>query len=322
MEDVAVVVVGYNDGRWIKPCLQSVLEDVPPSCIYYVDNASKDGSGALVSDLFPDVQILLNSVNRGFAGANNQVLRELTQGTRYRYVFLLNPDTLIPKGLISGLREFMDRFPEYGIVGPLQMEYDMEGVSDRLNRVSRRDIEIGKYHILRRWLPEFSLQVDDRHPDGVLGVYYIQGAAFFARLDLFRDIGYFDEIYHAFFEEVDLCRRALWRGYKLGLVMGFRLWHASRGADGGSDFRIYYRIRNKYLFVLTDPDLHLRSLPLILVRLLAADLRRNSMFSASSDFSTKAFVQALLWLLINGHEVVRGRSRRTRFMASEGSSPW
>jgi GT2 family glycosyltransferase len=320
MEEVAVVVVGYNDARWIGPCLGSVLKDVPPSCVYYVDNASKDGSGTLVSDLFPGVHVVRNAVNRGFAEANNQVLSELARGSDYKYVFLLNPDTLTPKGLISGLQAFMDQCPEYGIVGPLQTEYDLEGVSDRLNRVSRRDIEIGKYHILRRWLPEINLQVDEHHPDGVLGVYYVQGSAFFARLDLFRDIGYFDEIYHAFFEEVDLCRRALWRGYKLGLVTGLYLSHASRGADNGSDYRIYYRIRNRYLFILTDPDLALISLPLIIARLIVADLQQFSISSTSSDFSIIAFGRAMLWLLMNGYEIVRGRSRRRRFIASNGSS--
>jgi hypothetical protein len=212
----------------------------------------------------------------------------------------------------------MEEFTQYGAIGPLQTEYDAKGVSGRLNRVSRRDIEIGKYHILRRWIPGVSLQVDQEAPDGVLGVYYVQGSAFFARLNLFRDIGYFDEIYHAFFEEVDLCRRALWHGYKLGLVTSLRLAHASRGPGNRSRYRIYYRIRNKYLFILTDPDLAIRRLPWIVLRLIGADLRQIPGSSYSSEFSVLSFGRAVLWLLVHARQIARGRSRRSRMVTSRG----
>ena len=316
--DVAVVVVGYNDSGWLEPCLRSVLKEIRPGSVYYVDNASGDGSAGLVSDLFPGVHVVRNTVNRGFAGGNNQVLSTLVRGVGYRYVFLLNPDTVVPAGLIAGLRGFMEEFTQYGAIGPLQTEYDAKGVSDRLNRVSRRDVEIGKYHILRRWIPGVNLQVDREAPDGLLGVYYVQGSAFFARLDLFRDIGYFDEIYHAFYEEVDLCRRALWHGYKLGLITSLRLSHASRGADNGSRYRIYYRIRNKYLFILTDPDLAIRRLPWIVVRLIGADLRQIPGSSASTEFSVLSFGRAVLWLLVHARHIARGRSRRNSMVTSTG----
>lgn len=187
-----------------------------------------------------------------------------------------------------------------------------------LNRVSRRDIEIGGYHILRRWIPEVSLHVDQDHPDGVLGVYYVQGSAFFARLDLFRDIGYFDEIYHAFFEEVDLCRRALWRGYKLGLVTSLRLSHASRGAANRSRYRIYYRIRNKYLFILTDPDLgHQASW--IVLRLIGADLRQIPGSSSSAEFSVLSFGRAVLWLLVHASQIARSKPAQQVLGCNPGS---
>lgn len=324
--DVAVIVVGFNDATWLVPCLQSVINEVPPECVYFVDNASEDNSAELVIERFPDVHVTRNSENRGFAGGNNQVLSMLALSGDYRYAFLLNPDTVVPIGLISGLRDFMDEFSEYVAVGPLQTEYleplqteYLEVASQgELNRVSRRDTEIGQYHVLRRWLPEFDLRISQDDPAGVLGVYYVQGSAFFARTSLFRDVGFFDELYHAFFEEVDLCRRARWDGHKLGILTWLHIPHASRGAGNRSRYRIYYRIRNKYMFVLTDPELPGRTIPLLVLRLLMGDMRQVPKSRSSQDFRVSSFIHALLWLISHGQEIDRGRRwRRNRWAPAD-----
>ncbi len=176
------------------------------------------------------MQVLENKQNLGFAAGNNLVLSHILMADACDYVFLLNPDTALPAGVLEALRDFLAGHPQYAAVGPLQVEYDGALSSDRLNRVSRRDIAIGKYHVLRRWLPEVTLHVANDHPPGVLGVYYVQGSAFFARVEALRTIRIFDEIFHSFYEEVDLCRRALWTGQKLGLLTTVRLPHASRGS--------------------------------------------------------------------------------------------
>ena len=316
--DVAVIVVGFNDATWLAPCLQSVMNEIPPECVYFVDNASEDNSAELVTEGFPQVHVTRNSENRGFAGGNNQVLSMLALNGDYRYAFLLNPDTVVPIGLISGLRDFMEEFPGYVAVGPLQTEYLEVDSRSELNRVSRRDLQIGQYHVLRRWLPEFDLKISQDDPVGVLGVYYVQGSAFFARMDLFRDIGFFDELYHAFFEEVDLCRRARWHGHKLGILTWLHIRHASRGAANRSRYRIYYRIRNKYLFVLTDPELPGRTIPLLVFRLLMRDMRLLPNSGSSQDFRVSSFTHALLWLMSHGREIVRGRRWRRAQMAVRG----
>src|ERR1039457_2582268 len=185
----------------------------------------------------------------------------------YEYVFLLNPDTVLPTGVLGMLRDFLASHAQYASVGPLQVEYDGMLPAARRIRVSQPHIATGKHHTLRPRLPAATLHVTNHDPPGVLGVCYVQGSAFFIRVAVLRTVGIFDEIFHSFYEEVDLCRRALWTGQKLGLLTTVRLPHASRGPGSRSRWRLYLRFRNKYLFTLTDPNIAIRWLPIILLRL-------------------------------------------------------
>jgi GT2 family glycosyltransferase len=311
---IAVIVVGNNEAAWIRACLESVVKEVSPSSVFYVDNASSDGTAGIVITQFPGVQVLENKKNLGFAAGNNLVLNHILMTDVYEYVFLLNPDTVLPTGVLGILRDFLASHPQYAAVGPLQVEYDGMLPSDRLNRVSQRDIAIGKYHILRRWLPDVTLHVTNDDPPGVLGVYYVQGSAFFIRVAVLRTVGIFDEIFHSFYEEVDLCRRALWTGQKLGLLTTVRLPHASRGPGSRSRWRLYLRFRNKYLFTLTDPNIAIRWLPIILLRLVLSDLHQAARSPGDADMSFTSSTMAILWLIGNIIPVIRARRHRNRML--------
>ena len=99
----------------LSDCLSSIFE---PSLnidfeVYVVDNASNDGSQTMINDQFPDVKLIANSNNPGFAKANNQALR-ISSG---EYVLLLNPDTIVKSGAIEKLVNFLDDSPEAGAAG-------------------------------------------------------------------------------------------------------------------------------------------------------------------------------------------------------------
>ena len=311
---VAVIIVGHNEAAWIQQCLASVVKEVSSSSVFYVDNASSDGTAGIVRTQFPGVHVVENEKNLGFAAGNNLVLSCILMAGVYDYAFLLNPDTALPAGVLGPLEDFLASHSQYAAVGPLQVEYDGTHSSDRLNRVSQRDIAIGKYHILRRWLPEVTLHVANDHPPGVLGVYYVQGSAFFIRIESLRTIGIFDEIFHSFYEEADLCRRALWAGQKLGLLTTVRLPHASRGQGSRSRWRLYLRFRNKYLFTLTDPNIAVRWLPVVVFRLVLSDLRHAANSPGDSDMNFTSSSMATLWLIGNIIPIARARRQRNRMI--------
>ncbi len=114
--DVSVCIANWNCREFLRQCLESLL-DTPQGVgveVIVVDNASIDGAPEMVEREFPEVVLVRNTENLGFARANNQASRK----ARGSYLFFLNNDTVIPKGALRELLEFARAHPEAGIVGP------------------------------------------------------------------------------------------------------------------------------------------------------------------------------------------------------------
>ena len=113
--DVSVIVVSYNTRELTLACLRSVYAETRELSfeLIVVDNASTDGSAEAIAREFPDLQLLSEGRNHGFAAANNLA----AQQARGRYLLLLNPDTVVLDGAIQRLVQFADAHPEAGIYG-------------------------------------------------------------------------------------------------------------------------------------------------------------------------------------------------------------
>ena len=114
--DVSVVIVTYTVREFLEQALESVERASGGLAVetFVVDNDSADGTAACVRERFPDVRLIANEANVGFATANNQAIRE----ARGRYVLVLNPDTLVQEDTLRELVAFMDARPDAGAVGP------------------------------------------------------------------------------------------------------------------------------------------------------------------------------------------------------------
>ena len=127
--DLSVVIVSFNVRELLRGCLQALVPSskfqVPSSGVcsvehetwnmelIVVDNASADGSAAMVQQEFPAVQLIVNTENRGYAAANNQGI----SAAHGRYVLLLNPDTVVLDEALANLVRFLDEHPRAGAVG-------------------------------------------------------------------------------------------------------------------------------------------------------------------------------------------------------------
>ncbi len=113
--DVSVVIVNYNVREFLEQALGSVRRASTGLSVetFVVDNNSVDGSAAMVRARFPEVRLLANEANVGFARANNQAIREAAG----RYLLILNPDTLVQEDTLRALVAFMDAHPEAGAAG-------------------------------------------------------------------------------------------------------------------------------------------------------------------------------------------------------------
>ncbi len=132
--DLSVVIVSWNVRDLLRACLRSLTKDERPPAsdlsassftlgpssveIIVVDNASTDSSAAMVAAEFPAVRLVANAENRGFTGGNNQGIA-LARG---RYLFFLNPDTVVIGDALAAMVAFLDAHGDVGVVGP-QLRY-------------------------------------------------------------------------------------------------------------------------------------------------------------------------------------------------------
>ncbi len=224
--DLSIVIVSWNTKDYLRDCLSSLPEGAGKISFetFVVDNGSSDGTQEFVKKEFPDVHLIANRTNRGFATANNQALR-LAKG---RYALLLNPDTLVRRGALEKLAQFMDDHTEAAACGPLLLNEDGT-VQHAARRFPSFASALGAKTVLGR-LGLFRTSYDSVKMRGVsfestMEVDQPSGAALFLRKSVLDEVGLLDKNYFIFFEEVDLCRRIKSAGYKIYLYPEVQIIH-------------------------------------------------------------------------------------------------
>lgn len=242
-----VIVLNYQGGDHIEACLESVraLQTPPGDCeCVVVDNASDDGSLGLVRDRFPDLPIIENDANLGYAGGNNRGIREaLDSGAEY--VAVLNVDAQAEDRWLTGLVERADEEPEAAILGSLILSEDGDEVEfdgGQFDPVTTS----GGY--ADRHLDEGDLQGAPRE------VPYACGAAMLMRAEALREVGLFDPAFFAYHEDVDLAIRCWLAGWKVLLAPGSVVRHVGGGTGAGIGFRDFMGARNSLSTALKTFD--------------------------------------------------------------------
>jgi N-acetylglucosaminyl-diphospho-decaprenol L-rhamnosyltransferase len=227
--DVSVCIVNWNCRDYLQACLQSLREAALEVSleVLVVDNGSSDGAADMVAELFPEVVLIRNASNAGFARANNQA----AQLARGRYLFFLNNDTIVPPGTLRGLLDYAQAHPGTGIVGPqLRDERGRPQLSYRA-----RPTLIALLHRITwlRWLGLFrGAYRRYRGRDSDTGVTprpveILMGAALFVPRAVFRACGAWDEEYLFGGEDIDLCAR-VGRRYRVIYHPGLEIVHFGR----------------------------------------------------------------------------------------------
>jgi N-acetylglucosaminyl-diphospho-decaprenol L-rhamnosyltransferase len=227
--DLAVIVLNYNTKELLRNCLRSLskAEGDFTYAVYVVDNASQDGSAAMVSAEFPQVRLIANQENGGYSSGNNQAMRllgfdedgQLPVEKLPRYVLLLNPDTVIPPTAFAEMVRFMDERPAVGVAGPrvrrpdgsldlaCRRSFPTPKVSffrmTGLSRLFPRSRVFNAYNL--EYLPE-----DAVHPvDSVVGAYMQ------VRREAIQQVGILDESYFMYGEDLDWAKRMKDAGWEI-----------------------------------------------------------------------------------------------------------
>lgn len=240
---VAVVLVTWNNFDDTAECLESLrLVEHPDLLLIVVDNGSVDDTPARLRRRFPEVTLIENGGNRGLTGGNNAGIRRALAGGA-GFVLLLNNDTVVGPGLIAAFLSAAERHPEAGVFGA---------------RIYRHDDPGRIWWARSRWDPRrfgFDNEGSEEMDDGIsfeqeAEIDYANGCALFFRREVVERIGFMDERFFVYFEDVDWCSSARAAGIGVRYVPQARLWHKVARTNAGerSPIVVYFETRNQFLW--------------------------------------------------------------------------
>jgi GT2 family glycosyltransferase len=206
----SIIIVNWNAQYHLCNCLRSVFRQSGDDLsfeVIVVDNASTDDSVRVVRSRFPEVGIIENTENRGFAAANNQGIR----ASAGNFVLLLNPDAVLLEDSLSTLWEVISEHPRVGILGPRLLNQDGSVQPSVMSFPSfpsvLRNFVRARTHGMSKVAPSTGKDI--------IYVPCVAGACILIRREIFEQVGLLDESYYMYAEEIDFCFRASEMGWKV-----------------------------------------------------------------------------------------------------------
>jgi GT2 family glycosyltransferase/peptidoglycan/xylan/chitin deacetylase (PgdA/CDA1 family) len=230
--DVSIIIVNWNTKELLRDCLTSIFNQAGnvDYKVIVVDNGSIDGSPDMMKEAFPQVTLIENSENRGYAAACNQGIK-IADGT---YVLLLNSDTLICDSAVEKTVRYANEHPRVGIVGCQVWESQDKIMMTCFRFPSLTNVllyasglsKLFKYnHIFGRERMRWWRRDSERQVDVVTGVFML------VRREAIDQVGLMDEGYFFYSEEVDWCYRFAKAGWTRMFWPDARIIHVGGGAQ-------------------------------------------------------------------------------------------
>ncbi len=220
--ELSIIIVSWNVADLLENCLQSIAAYPPDNDyeIWVVDNASQDDTVRILQTRYPNVRVIVNTTNLGFAAANNQAL-EAAAG---RYLLLLNPDTRVFAGTLQTLIDFLDEHPQAGAAGSLYESGDGQLQPScfpypTCSREFWRLLHLDKLYAYGVYAIQSWSKVEPHQ------VETLQGASLMLRRAALEDTGHLDPDYFMYSEEIDLCYRLHLHHWELYWVPRSRIIH-------------------------------------------------------------------------------------------------
>jgi N-acetylglucosaminyl-diphospho-decaprenol L-rhamnosyltransferase len=227
--DLSVIIVNWNTRQLLADCLNSVkatLDDLSVEIIV-VDNNSTDGSQAMLQDQFPQVRLIQNHENVGFARANNQGV-VVSNG---RYVLLLNTDALLISNAVQSMLTLAKRESKLGLVGAHLLNADRTFQASHTHFPTLWQeflILSGLGRVLYgSWYPSHGPEEEK----GPQIVDYVEGACMLVRRETVEEVGGLDEGYFMYAEEVDWCYAIHEKGWQVWYHPAAKVIHLGGGSS-------------------------------------------------------------------------------------------
>jgi hypothetical protein len=218
---VSIIIVNWNGIRFLANCLGSLSKIKYKNVeIFFVDNASKDESVFYVKKNYPQIKLIMNSKNLGFAGGHDEAFRR----SKGELVLLLSTDVTVEENLLEELIKGIYSKKNIGVVMPKLLMYPKTNLID----------SIGALFLDSGMLYHFGREKDEKNPlyNKSMEVYSAKGACILFRKKVLEKTGLFDKDYFAYFEETDLCHRIWLSGNSVLYWPGTSVCHVGGGSSG------------------------------------------------------------------------------------------
>lgn len=243
---VAAVILNYNTRDYLRQFLPGLIKSCKEldAQVVVADNASTDGSVAMMQAEFPQVPLIVLDRNYGFTGGYNRAL----EGIDAEYFVLINSDIEVPSGWLKPLVAWMDSHPSCGACGPKLLSYaqrdsfEYAGAAGGL--VDRYGYPFCRGRVMQR------IEKDNGQYDSPAEVLWASGACLLVRASVWKALGGLDERFFAHMEEIDLCWRMQLRGWKVNIVPESFVYHIGGGTlSNESPFKLRLNFRNNLLLL-------------------------------------------------------------------------
>jgi GT2 family glycosyltransferase len=239
---VTSVVINWNRKEDTCRCLQSLERSSEPCRVIVVDNGSEDGSGEFILRHFPQVELIALASNAGFGAACNRALSLALGNASCDFAFLVNNDAVVHPQALGELLYAAQAHPEAGILGPKIYYQDdphriwYAGARRRRAVLAAADTGRG--------------QKDRGQFDELREVDYVFGTAMLVRKSVFEKVGFFDERFFLYLEDLDFCLRVQKAGFSLLFVPQAEVWHkGSASTLNASGMRKFHLVRSTVRFL-------------------------------------------------------------------------
>ncbi|WP_395632731.1 glycosyltransferase family 2 protein [Flavobacterium sp.] len=313
MKKIAVVILNWNGAKLLEQFLPSVVAYSEEATIYVADNASTDTSIEIIESKFPQITIIKNEGNYGFAKGYNIALQQVEED----YYALVNSDIEVTENWLAPILSIFDNEPNIGIIQPKILDYKNKAYFEYAGAAGGYIDQFGYPYCRGRMFD--TLEKDQGQYNDDVDIFWASGACLFIRKDIYRKLNGFDDDFFAHQEEIDLCWRAFNLGYTARYTSKSVVYHVGGATlNEGNPRKTFLNFRNS-LLMLTK-NLPERKLFIILFLRLCLDGLAGIQFILKGKFKhCWAIVKAhfAFYGLINKNLKKRNSKKRSDYYRSK-----
>ena len=247
MKTIAVVILNWNGKKLLEQFLPSVVAHSPEAQIYVADNASTDDSVAFLQATYPDIKIISNKDNYGYAKGYNVALQDVEE----EIYALVNSDVEVTEGWLQPVEDLFERDPETAIIQPKILDYKNKLYFEYAGAAGGFIDKYG-YPYCRGRIIE-TIEQDKGQYNDEAEIFWASGACFFIRKEVYRTLHGFDEDFFAHQEEIDLCWRAFNLNYKIKYTGKSTVYHVGGATlKESSPHKTFLNFRNSLWMMLKN----------------------------------------------------------------------